>query len=170
MPRHFEFEKTKPAEWLAPSFAVSRAPYSKIAAYSTRMGWTFEWFSSGETDFNRDFGVSFTPEEIAEKKPVYNYGSRNPDATEGPGMSVFIKDADGKIFHTYSAYGRGLDMVNVAYHYLDLVPKGRDEGNRRLYWHTGTTSTQTESGGVFADRKRSPSRPIVTSREGVLRC
>ncbi len=114
--------------------AVSRAPYEKIAAYSKRMGWTFKWVSSGNTDFNFDYGVSFTAQEIAEGNANYNYTGQNPHQSEAPGLSVFIKDSDGKIFHTYSAYARGLDMVNVAYHYLDLVPKGRDEGDRGLSW------------------------------------
>ncbi len=107
--------------------AVSRAPYPKIEAYRRRMGWTFDWYSSGETEFNRDFGVSFTRQEIESKKPAYNYGSAPSFATESPGVSVLIKDDSGKVFHTYSTYGRGLDMLNLTYHYLDLVPLGRNE-------------------------------------------
>lgn len=107
--------------------AVSKAPYPKIEAYRKRMGWSFGWYSSGESDFNRDFGVSFTGEEIAGRAPLYNYGSTSPFATEAPGISVFIKDDSGQVFHTYSAYSRGLDMLNLTYHYLDLVPKGRNE-------------------------------------------
>jgi len=112
--------------------AVSRAPYEKIAAYEQRMGWTFPWVSSGKSDFNFDYHVSFTAQEVAEKAD-YNY-TIQAVGPERPGVSVFAKDAAGKIFHTYSAYARGLDMVNVAYHYLDLVPKGRDEGGRGRYW------------------------------------
>jgi predicted dithiol-disulfide oxidoreductase (DUF899 family) len=107
--------------------AVSRAQYSKIDAYRRRMGWTFDWYSSGDGDFNRDFGVSFTPEEIASKAPLFNYGSVAPFSIESPGVSVFIKNDAGKVFHTYSAYSRGLDMLNLTYHYLDLVPNGRSE-------------------------------------------
>jgi predicted dithiol-disulfide oxidoreductase (DUF899 family) len=114
--------------------AVSRAPYAKIAAYAKRMGWTFTWVSSGNTEFNFDYKVSFTAPEVAERKADYNYTIQDPGGSESPGLSVFTKDAAGKIFHTYSAYARGLDMVNVAYHYLDLVPKGRDEGDRGPYW------------------------------------
>jgi predicted dithiol-disulfide oxidoreductase (DUF899 family) len=106
--------------------AVSRAPYEKLAAYEERMGWSFDWFSSGESDFNFDFGVSFTPED-QEAEGAYNYGSLVPHMTDREGMSVFIKDADGDVFHTYSAYARGIDLLNTAYNYLDLVPKGRDE-------------------------------------------
>ena len=112
--------------------AVSRAPYEKIAAYKQRMGWTFPWVSSGKNDFNFDYKVSFTAQEVAEKGD-YNYTLQGV-GLEMPGVSVFIKDAAGKIFHTYSTYARGLDMVNVAYHYLDLVPKGRDEGDRGESW------------------------------------
>ncbi len=103
--------------------AISRAPYAKIAAYKTRMGWTFPWLSSLGSDFNLDYRVSFT--EVGQ--PVdYNYRVRPWSVTEAPGISVFLKDG-GQIYHTYSTYERGLDMLNVAYHYMDLVPKGRDE-------------------------------------------
>ena len=114
--------------------AVSRAPYSKIAAYAKRMGWAFHWVSSGSTEFNLDYKVSFTAKEVAAKKADYNYKFQNPMLSEREGLSVFAKDAAGKIFHTYSAYARGLDLVNTAYNYLDLVPKGRDEGGRGLFW------------------------------------
>jgi predicted dithiol-disulfide oxidoreductase (DUF899 family) len=112
--------------------AVSRAPYTKIAAYEQRMGWTFPWVSSGKNDFNFDYHVSFTAQEVAEMAD-YNYTIQGV-GPELPGVSVFFKDAAGKIFHTYSTYARGLDMVNVAYHYLDLVPKGRDEGDGGPSW------------------------------------
>jgi predicted dithiol-disulfide oxidoreductase (DUF899 family) len=114
--------------------AVSRAPYAAIAAYEQRMGWTFPWFSSGQSDFNVDCRVSFTAQEVAEKRAEYNYRIQDPHLTELPGLSVFFKDEAGRIFHTYSAYARGIDMVNVAYHYLDLVPKGRDEGGSGQFW------------------------------------
>ena len=119
---------------MATLVTVSRAPYAQIAAYAQRMGWTFTWVSSGTSDFNFDYGVSFTAQEVAAGKADYNYTLQDPRLTEREGLSVFIKDAMGRIFHTYSAYARGLDMVNVAYHYLDLVPKGRDEGGRGLSW------------------------------------
>jgi len=106
--------------------AVSRAPLDKLAAYKSRMGWTFTWVSSSGTDFNRDFGVSWTADEIARGEASYNYAPTTWEG-ESPGISVFTKDAGGAVFHTYSCYARGLDMMNAAYHYLDLVPKGRDE-------------------------------------------
>ena len=114
--------------------AVSRAPREKILAYSKRMGWSFKWVSSGKTDFNSDYGVSFTAEEVALRKADYNYTIQDPSQTEREGLSVFYKDSAGQLFHTYSAYARGIDMVNLAYQYLDLVPKGRDEGKRGPHW------------------------------------
>ena len=111
--------------------AVSRAPIEKLEAYRRRMGWDFHWVSSGETDFNFDYGVSFTPEQQDEQ--LYNYGSLSPRIADREGLSVFARD-DGRIFHTYSAYARGIDLVNTAYNYLDLVPKGRDEGDSGQAW------------------------------------
>jgi len=107
--------------------AVSRAPYSELAAYKNRMGWSFKWISSSETDFNFDYHVSFTPEEMAKNAVVYNYTTQEPGASEREGVSVFYKDPAGRVFHTYSAYARGIDILNAAYNYLDLAPKGRDE-------------------------------------------
>jgi predicted dithiol-disulfide oxidoreductase (DUF899 family) len=114
--------------------AASRAPYATIAAYARRMGWSFPWVSSGESDFNFDYHVSFTTQQVADRQADYNYTMQDPGLSEREGLSVFFKDSTGRIFHTYSAYARGLDMVNVAYHYLDLVPKGRDEEGRGLHW------------------------------------
>ncbi|HEX4602333.1 MAG TPA: thioredoxin family protein [Gemmatimonadales bacterium] len=114
--------------------AVSRASIGKIAAYQQRMGWRFKWVSSGEGDFNFDYGVSFTEEEMARKKADYNFTVQNPGLSEREGVSVFYKDSSGALFRTYSAYARGIDMLNVAYHYLDIVPKGRDEGDRGPDW------------------------------------
>jgi predicted dithiol-disulfide oxidoreductase (DUF899 family) len=114
--------------------AASRAPYPKIDAYMKRMGWSFNWVSSGDADFNFDYGVSFRPDQLQEGGAFYNYTRQNPSATEREGLSVFAKDDEGTVFHTYSAYARGIDMVNVAYHYLDLVPKGRDEDEQKLFW------------------------------------
>ena len=105
--------------------AVSRAPYAKLAAYQRRMGWSFKWLSSYGNDFNRDYQVSFTPEE--QKTAIYNYEASGFGSSEAPGVSVFSRGADGQVFHTYSCYARGLDMLNGAYHLLDLVPKGRGE-------------------------------------------
>jgi len=107
--------------------AVSRAPYNKLASYEKRLGWNFKWVSSYNTDFNFDYNISFRPEEIAKNEGIYNFTIQDPHSPEREGVSVFYKDPEGRIFHTYSAYARGIDMLNVAYHYLDLVPKGRDE-------------------------------------------
>jgi len=107
--------------------AISRAPYESIQAYRKRMGWRVKWLSSFRNDFNRDYHVSFMPEERESGRAYYNYATGSFPAPEGPGISVFYKDDDGAIYHTYSTYARGLDMVNGAYHVLDLVPKGRDE-------------------------------------------
>ena len=106
--------------------AVSRAPLAKLEAYRRRMGWSFKWVSSEGSDFNRDYHVSFTPQELS-GEVYYNYGMRRFPVEEAPGLSVFCRDADGSVFHTYSCYARGLDMLNATYHHLDLVPKGRDE-------------------------------------------
>ena len=107
--------------------AVSRAPRQKIDAFEKRMGWSFKWLSSGANDFNYDFGASFTDENT--KKPVFNYGTMAPGRNDREGMSVFYKNENGEIFHTYSSYARGIDMFNTTYHYLDACPKGRDEDN-----------------------------------------
>jgi len=114
--------------------AASRAPYPVIAAYRKRMGWGFPWLSSAGSDFNLDYRVSFTEEELAVGKVDYNYRLNPFSMTEAPGASVFFKDGEGRIFHTYSTYARGLDMLNVAYHYMDLVPKGRDEDGHGQFW------------------------------------
>jgi predicted dithiol-disulfide oxidoreductase (DUF899 family) len=107
--------------------AISRAPLAELMAFKKRMGWSFDWLSSLRTDFNSDYGVSFSEEEIATGEVDYNYARHKAYGSEMPGISVFFRDADGTVFHTYSCYARGLDMLNTAYHYLDLAPKGRDE-------------------------------------------
>jgi len=110
------------------SFAlVSRAPVAALEAYRKRMGWSVRWVSSLRTDFNRDFHVSFTPAELEPGQTYYNYAMGSFPSPEAPGISVFYRDGDGVVYHTYSCYARGLDMLNGAYHLLDLVPKGRDE-------------------------------------------
>lgn len=108
---------------------VSRAPLDTLAAFKKRMGWRFKWVSSLGNDFNFDYHVSFTPDDYQRGPVYYNYTMSNFSSSEAPGISVFLKDKDGNIFHTYSCYARGLDMVNGAYHFLDLVPKGRDEAD-----------------------------------------
>ena len=107
--------------------AISRAPLGKIEAFRKRMGWSFKWLSSFDGDFNYDYGVSFTPEAMRSGAPIYNYTKPESDMTDREGVSVFYKNPAGAVFHTYSCYSRGIDMLNCAYHYLDLVPKGRDE-------------------------------------------
>jgi len=104
--------------------AISRAPLVKIDAYKKRMGWTFRWVSSAGSDFNFDYGASFKPGEQAFQ---YNFGTIKPYGEETPGISVFRRGDDGAIYHTYSTYARGLDVVNGTYHLLDLTSKGRDE-------------------------------------------
>jgi predicted dithiol-disulfide oxidoreductase (DUF899 family) len=107
--------------------AVSRAGLSQIEAFKKRMGWRFKWVSSNQNDFNRDYRVSFTKDEMTKGKVYYNYDMLEFPSEEAPGISVFYKDANGDIFHTYSAYARGTETVVGTYNYLDLVPKGRDE-------------------------------------------
>ena len=114
--------------------AVSLAPYAKLAAYSTRMGWSFPWYSSIGSDFNFDYRASFSPEELAAAEADYNYRTGPISGSEAPGISVFYRDQDGATYHTYSAYARGLDMLNVGYHYMDLVPNGRDEAEGNMRW------------------------------------
>jgi predicted dithiol-disulfide oxidoreductase (DUF899 family) len=110
--------------------AISRAPLAQIERFKKRMGWHFPWASSYGTDFNHDFGVTFTKEELAGGK-IYNFGSSGFPAEEAPGLSVFFKDREGQIFHTYSTYGRGLDELLGVYTFLDRVPKGRDEAGQQ---------------------------------------
>ena len=109
--------------------AVSLAPFAKFDAYQKRVGWTFPIYSSKGSDFNFDYHVSFTPEQMKAGKAEYNYRVDPVYMSEAPGVSVFLRDGD-RILHTYSAYARGLDILNVAYNYLDIVPKGRDEAPR----------------------------------------
>lgn len=106
--------------------AVSRAPSSELEAFKKRMGWSFDWASSNGNQFNYDFGVSATTEQVASKEKIYNYGSSAFHGEESPGYSVFAKEGKN-IYHTYSMYGRGLEDINSAYRILDTVPKGRDE-------------------------------------------
>jgi predicted dithiol-disulfide oxidoreductase (DUF899 family) len=114
--------------------AVSRAPLDRLEAFKRRMGWTFKWVSSAGSDFNFDYQASFRPDDLAKGEAYYNYATRKTSLSELPGISVFCKDASDTVFHTYSCYARGLDMMNAAYHYLDLVPKGRDEGGHGMAW------------------------------------
>jgi predicted dithiol-disulfide oxidoreductase (DUF899 family) len=107
--------------------AISRAPLPKLEALKKRMGWTFKWLSAANSDFNHDYYVSFTSAQVAKSEIYHNYRQKKSSMSDVAGVSVFYKDPRGIIFHTYSCYERGLDMLNAGYHLLDLVPKGRDE-------------------------------------------
>jgi len=106
---------------------ISHAPYAEIAAFQKRMGWNFKWVSSAGSDFNFDYHVSFTPEEMNKHEVEYNFKKTEFGSEEGPGASAFYKDAAGNLYHTYSTYARGLDIFVGAYNWLDIAPKGRDE-------------------------------------------
>jgi predicted dithiol-disulfide oxidoreductase (DUF899 family) len=124
---HFDGAAVHLAQRDAMLVAVARAPLPQIESFKRRMGWRFKWVSSNGTDFNHDFHVSFTADELAKGKVNHNYDWVEFPKDEAPGLSVFCKNASGEIFHTYSAYARGLDILVGAYNFLDLAPKGRDE-------------------------------------------
>ncbi|MDM4769211.1 thioredoxin family protein [Solimonas sp. SE-A11] len=107
--------------------AISRAPLAEIERFRKRMGWQFPWASSQGSDFNYDFGVSFKPEERARGEVYYNYELQALSEEEVPGISVFYRDDAGQVFHTYSTYGRGVELMMGAYEFIDLTPRGRDE-------------------------------------------
>jgi predicted dithiol-disulfide oxidoreductase (DUF899 family) len=106
---------------------VSKAPIEKLEQFRKRMGWTFNWVSAAGTDFSRDYGVSFTDQELADQGTVYNFTGKPYPIRELPGLSVFYKDTRGDIYHTYSTFARGLENFLTAYQYIDITPKGRDE-------------------------------------------
>jgi predicted dithiol-disulfide oxidoreductase (DUF899 family) len=114
--------------------AISRAPLPKLEAYRRRMGWSFKWVSAGEGDFNYDFQVSFDAEAARSGTARYNYATGRPVNVDMPGVSVFFQDRNGDVYHTYSAYSRGIDLLNGAYNYIDLTPRGRDEGEHIMSW------------------------------------
>jgi len=124
---HFDGANIHLAQRDVTLIVVSRAPLAEIEAYKKRMGWKFKWVSSYGIDFNRDFHVSFTPEENAGGKVNYNYAMTEFPSEEAPGLSAFVKNEAGEVLHTYSAYARGLDILLGAYNFLDMAPKGRDE-------------------------------------------
>jgi predicted dithiol-disulfide oxidoreductase (DUF899 family) len=112
--------------------AISRAPIDKLLGFQKRLGWTFKWVSSGRSDFNYDYRVSFAAGEAGQ---IYNFAPKTMEMSDLPGISVFCRDDDGAIYRTYATYARGVEMMNAAYHYLDLLPKGRDEdGERPMSW------------------------------------
>lgn len=109
---------------------VSRAPLKKLQAFRERMGWRFKWVSSAGSQFNYDFQASFTPEQISRGAAIFNYAKVDPamaDMSDREGASAFYKDDSGAIFHTYSTWARGIDLLNTTYNFLDLTAKGRDE-------------------------------------------
>ena len=114
--------------------AVSRAPISQVEAVRQRMGWSFPWVSSAGSDFNYDFGVSFTPEDRAAGRAIYNYGTVIRDSSDMFGASVFVKDEAGDVFHAYSTYHRGAELLMGAFNWLDLAPKGRNEAGGTMSW------------------------------------
>jgi predicted dithiol-disulfide oxidoreductase (DUF899 family) len=149
--------------------AISHAPIEKLQAFQKRMGWKFNWVSAYHTDFNQDFHVSFSKEETAKGKVYYNYEETEFPSEEGPGLSVFYKNDAGEIFHTYSTFARGLDMLLGTYRILDMVPKGRDEeelpfGMAWVRYHDRYETSSKE----FAD-KDMPYWP-VSSPEEVAGC
>ena len=150
---------------------ISRAPLSEIQAFRQRMGWRFKWLSSYGSDFNYDYGVSFTKEEIASGKVNYNYQLCDFVSEEGSGLSVFYKNAEDEIFHTYSTYGRGDEMVDTTYMYLDLTPKGRNETGPRgnlgdwvRHHDRYDAAGFVDAGGRFVAR---PSCPCEGESDGV---
>jgi predicted dithiol-disulfide oxidoreductase (DUF899 family) len=139
---------------------VSHAPIAEIEAFKKRMGWRFPWVSSFGSDFNYDYHVSFTKEEQANGKVNYNYSLTEFPSEEAPGLSVFAKDGSGAIFHTYSSYARGLDILVGAYNFLDLVPKGRDEAGlaHTMAW---VRHHDKYTDGYFVDRNQPYMQPEV---------
>ena len=118
----------------ATMLVVSRAPLAEIERFRQRMGWQFKWVSSSDNDFNQDFAVSFTPEDLAKGNVYYNYGPSDFRGEEAPGVSVFYRNDAGEVFHTYSTFGRGVEVMMGTYNMLDLTPKGRDEGDGPMAW------------------------------------
>ena len=114
--------------------AISRAPLPEIERFRSRMGWKFKWVSSHGSDFNYDFGVSFTADERVKGEVYYNYRKQPFESEELPGISVFYKDDAGVVFHTYSTYRRGVEAMMGTYHVVDLSPKGRDEHDGPMSW------------------------------------
>jgi predicted dithiol-disulfide oxidoreductase (DUF899 family) len=150
---------------------ISRAPLPEIKAFQKRMGWRFKWLSSYGSDFNFDYGVSFTKEEMTSGKVNYNYQLRDYVSEEGSGLSVFYKNDQDEVFHTYSTYGRGDEMVDTTYMYLDLTPKGRNETGPRgnlgdwVRHHDGYDAAGfVDAGGRFVAR---PSCPCEGESNGV---
>jgi predicted dithiol-disulfide oxidoreductase (DUF899 family) len=159
---HFDGAAIHLANRDATLVVISRAPIAEIEAFKKRMGWKFHWVSSFGSDFNYDYHVSFTSEERASGKVTYNYELTQFPSEEGPGLSVFLKDANGDIFHTYSSYSRGLDIFLGAYNFLDHAPKGRDEEG--LAFSMSWVRHHDKYGqGYFVDAKQSYVEPAKAS-------
>ena len=124
---HFDATRVHLGQRDTTLLVISRAPLKELEAFKKRMGWKFKWVSSFKSDFNYDYNVSFTPSEIQSGTVFYNYAKTEMDMDELQGVSAFYKDKTGDLFHTYSCYARGIDMLNTTYHFLDLTAKGRDE-------------------------------------------
>jgi predicted dithiol-disulfide oxidoreductase (DUF899 family) len=141
---------------------VSRAPLEQIETFKARMGWHFKWVSSFGSDFNHDYQVSATPEEKASGKALYNYEMTTFPSEERPGVSAFYKNDKGEVFHTYSSYGRGLDILIGAYNLLDLAPKGRDEAG--LAWPMAWVRHHDRYDGAEVDAKAQFVEPNKTEQ------
>ena len=148
---------------------VSRAPFAQIAAYKKRMGWKFHWVSSFASDFNYDFHVSQTESERASGKVEYNYTTTEFPSEELPGASVFYKDSAGDIYHTYSTYARGLDILVGTYNFLDMAPKGRDEDGLKhsMAW---VRHHDKYDGGYFVDPDMEYEQPKMAEGSGHSCC
>lgn len=138
--------------------AISRAPLAQIEAFKKRMGWRFKWMSSFGNDFNRDYHVSFSKDELDRKQAYYNYQVTTFPSEEAPGVSVFVRNDAGEVFHTYSSYGRGLDILIGTYNFLDLAPKGRDEDDLAFTMAWVRHHDRYENGAAV-DRKAEYTQP-----------
>jgi predicted dithiol-disulfide oxidoreductase (DUF899 family) len=141
--------------------AISHAPPAQIEAFRRRMGWSFRWVSSFGSDFNEDYQVSASKDEKSGGKVYYNYEWTEFPSEERPGASVFYQSPQGDIFHTYSTYGRGLDILLGVYNFLDLVPKGRDEDGLKHTMAWVRHHDRYEQ-GYFVDPKASYQEPGKT--------
>jgi predicted dithiol-disulfide oxidoreductase (DUF899 family) len=158
---HFDGAVTHLAQRDVTFLVVSHARLPQIEKFQRRMGWQFKWVSSFGSDFNFDYQVSASPEEKASGKAMYNYELTTFPSDERPGASVFYKNDAGEVFHTYSSYGRGLDMLVGTYHLLDLAPKGRDEAG--LAWPMAWVRRHDEYDGAPVDTKASYQQPKTAS-------
>ena len=143
--------------------AVSRAPIAKLLPFKQRMGWRFKWYSSFGTDFNRDFHVTFSKDEMAASKMYYNYKVQSFPMEEGQGLSAFYKDEKGSIFHTYSTYGRGVETFINAYNLLDLAPKGRDEQDQKPIPMAWVRHHDKYGSDYFANEPLAPSAGVQSA-------